>query len=99
MTFTASRKHLLPGGNRGPVLAGNMLVEIFTGADTEKEPVAEHVGHRRGRLGNNHRMGPDERAGDACPNLECAGDLGDAAQRAPDKRTLPLAVEPGMKMV
>src|SRR5205085_805664 len=84
---------------RRPLVAENVLVERFAGADAEKEAARHHRRAGRRRLCDDGRMDAKCRAGHTGSELEVFGDLTDAADDAPDKRALSLLVYPRVEVI
>src|SRR5690349_1731909 len=76
-----------------------MLVEIFARSKPQEKASWHHSGHGSCRLSDNCRVNADNRAGHPCANLQFGCYLSDAAQHTPNKRAVPLLVNPGMKMI
>ena len=92
-------EHLAANICRRPALPDDVLVEILTGADAEKEAALEQARSRRRRLGDDGRMDTDRWTRNARPNskLACAGC--NRPEYRPDKRALALRVNPGVKVI
>jgi hypothetical protein len=76
-----------------------VLVQVLAGADPEEEAAGHELRARRGGVGDDRRMDPHRRAGDARAQAKALGRLRDAADLAPDEWALALRVDPGMKVV
>src|SRR4051812_8954639 len=84
---------------RRPAITENVLVEVFTRTDSEKKSARHH--RRRGCrcLRYNRRMDSYSGAGDARSKSQTFGGMGDGSNHAPYKWALPLAINPGVKMI
>ena len=92
-------EHLDPLVGRGPAGARDVLVQVLTCTEPEREPARQHRADGSGGLRDDRRMRPDQRARDAGRKLDPLGCLRDPAQHAPDERTLTLGLDPGMEVV
>src|SRR5829696_8798870 len=88
-----------PVAGRRPAVAEYVLVEVFPGPDAKEEAALHH--HRGGgaRVGDDRRVHPNRRAGDARPEAQPLGGLGNAAYDGPYERALTLTVDPRMKVI
>ena len=67
----------------GPVIAEHVLVEVFAGPHAEEEAAGHERSGGGGRLGDDRRVDPDRRAGDAGPDAQPFGGLGQGAEDTP----------------
>src|SRR5262245_52889627 len=81
-------QHVLPLVMCWPVVAKDMLVEVFTRPHTKKEASWHHGGCSCCCLGNYGRMDAYGRTRHASPQLQPFGGLGNTADYTPDKGTL-----------
>ena len=75
MTSTASSSISARTSHSRPALPEDVLVEVLAGADAEEEPAGHQGCGGRRRLGDDRRVDPDRRAGDAGAELEPLGRL------------------------
>ena len=76
-----------------------MLVQVLARTDAEEEPTREHRRCRRGRLGDDRGMDPQDRARHPRADDEPLGGRRDAPEHAPHERALALAVDPRVEVV
>src|SRR3954469_12785876 len=83
----------------GPELGGPcLLVESFTGANTQEDPFGRQHGERGERLGDRCGMAAVDRAGHAGPVGDPTGSLADHCQSEPWKHCVALVVLPRLLM-
>src|SRR5438094_244119 len=82
-----------------PVLAQDVLIQVFAGSQPQKESSRHHGGGARRRVGDDGGMRPHQWTGDARAKSEARRRFGNAANHAPDERALTLPVRPRMKVV
>jgi hypothetical protein len=82
-----------------PALPDDVLVEIFTGPDAQKESTGHERGGGGGRLRDDRGVDAHARACHRRADGETLGRLRDSAQDAPHEGTLTLPVGPGMKVI
>src|SRR6266568_3279820 len=92
-------QHFMADIDRLPFIAQDMLVQIFAGADAQKEPAFHEQARGGSRLCDDGWVDAGRRASDACAQTEFRGSLGDCANHTPDKGAVPLPVDPRMIMV
>lgn len=72
----------------------------FSPLPTPREKAAGQERRRGGgRLGDDRGVDAGRRAGDPREKPQSLGGLGERAEHSPDERTLPLLVDPGVKVV
>ena len=74
---------LLALDHPGPAVAEDVLVEVLAAADAEREAARQEAGGGGGGLGDDRRVDPGRRAGDAGDQLDPLGALRDRPQRLP----------------
>ena len=63
-------QQLEPLPRQRPARTGDVLVEVLARADAEEEAAPHHARDRRGRLRDDRRVDPDERARDTRPHAD-----------------------------
>ena len=77
----------------------DVLVQVLATTDAEEEAAGSMQAGRRSGVGDDRRVDPDQRAGDARPQGQVLRHLRDATDHAPDERALTLLVDPRVVVV
>ena len=97
--FDRFLEHFQPLPNARPLVAENMLIQIFARTDAEEESARHRRCNRSRGLSDDRRMNADERTGDAGSYVKSLCALRNCTENSPDKWTLSLSVNPRVKMV
>jgi len=92
-------QHGAPCRPRRPVVTEDVFVEVLPSPHAKHKASWQQRGRRRGCLGDDSGVHPDERARHSSAHPQPLSRLGNAADDAPHKGTLALLGDPGMIVI